>query len=313
MELAEVSAVLLGPVIRQQLLSNRLVAGSIVDHAGDGAAALFGRGRPSLKLGAAVLGALGIVLPFVQGEHRVTATAVLEPQLQRAAVVPFDGYLRSASVRAGDTVHAGQTLAVLDDRDLVLEQLKWRAERDKLIQKQRDALAKHERSDLVVVSSQIRQTDTLLALAGEKLSRSRIAAPFDGLVVSGDFSQKLGSPVSKGETLFEIAPLDSYRLVVQVDESDVRHVSVGQQGHVALAGSPGSPLPIEVSKIMPVAVADNGQNALQVEARLMEATPGLQPGMEGIAKIDAGERSLLWIWTHGVVEAARLAAWKYLP
>jgi hypothetical protein len=35
--------------------------------------------------------------------------------------------------------------------------------------------------------------------------------------------------------LFEIAPLDAYRLVVQVDERDVNDVAVGQHGHLRLA------------------------------------------------------------------------------
>ena len=313
MELAELSAALLGPVIRQQLRNHRLVAGRIADYAGDGAVAILGRGRPSLKL--AILGvlALGLFLPFAQGQHRVTAKAVLEPQLQRAAVVPFDGYIRSASVRAGDIVSEGQVLVELEDRDLVLDRLKWRAERDKLLQKQRDALAKHERTDVVVLTSQIRQAETLLSLAEEKLARTRIVAPFDGLVVSGDLSQMLGSPVNKGDTLFEIAPRESYRLIIQVDERDVRYVSVGQHGKVALAGSPGDPLPLLVSKIMPVTVAEDGRNSLQVEAHLTEAAARLQPGMEGVAKVETGQRSLLWIWTHGVADAIRLAVWKYLP
>ena len=88
----------------------------------------------------------------------------------------------------------------------------------------------------------MRQADAQLALAEEKLTRSRILAPFDGIVVSGDLSQMLGSPVEKGKTLFEIAPLNSYRLIVQVDERDVRYIAVGQGGTVALAGRPGEPV-----------------------------------------------------------------------
>ncbi|WP_162918712.1 efflux RND transporter periplasmic adaptor subunit [Taklimakanibacter deserti] len=313
MQLAEAAAVLVGPVVRQQLLTDRLVAGRIADRAGDGIAAIFGRGRPGLKLVATGLVALGLFLPFASAEHRVTAKAVLEPELQRAAVAPFDGYIRNAHVRAGDTVRRGDVLATLDDRDLVLDQMKWRAERDKLVQKQRDALAKHERTNLVVLTSQVRQAESVLSLAEDKLLRSRIVAPFDGIVVSGDLSQKHGSPVEKGDVLFEIAPLNSYRLIVHVDEHDVRYIAVGQPGKVALAGSPADALPLVVSKIMPVTTADEGSNTLRVEARLTEPGQRLQPGMEGVAKIETGQRSLLWIWTHGVVDAVRLAAWKYLP
>ena len=40
----------------------------------------------------------------------------------------------------------------------------------------------------------------------------------------------LGSPVEKGKVLFEIAPLDAYRLIVHVDERDIRYVAAGQSG-----------------------------------------------------------------------------------
>ena len=172
-------------------------------------------------------------LTFANGEHRVTAKSVLEAEVQRAAVAPFDGFVRAAPVRAGDTVKSGDLLAALDDRDLVLDRLKWRAERDKLLQKQREALAKHDRTNLVVLEPQIRQAEAQLALAEEKLARARIVAPFDGIVVSGDLSQMLGSPVEKGKTLFEIAPLDAYRLIIHVDERDVRYIAVEQRGSIA--------------------------------------------------------------------------------
>src|SRR4029434_57004 len=107
----------------------------------------------------------------------------------------------------------------------------------------REALAKHDRNSFAVLEPQIRQAESQLALAEEKLARARIIAPFDGIVVSGDLSQMLGSPVEKGKTLFEIAPLDSYRLIIQVDERDVRYIAVGQSGTPALAGTPRAPVP----------------------------------------------------------------------
>src|SRR5262249_10136626 len=157
-------------------------------------------------------------------------------------------------------VRAGDLLAELDDRDLVLDRLKWRAERDKLVQKQREALAKHDRTNLVVLESQIRQAQSQLALAEEKLARTRIMAPFDGLVVTGDLTQMLGSPVERGKTLFELAPLDSYRVIIRVGERDVRYVSVDQSGMMTLEGMPSDPLPLSLTKITPVTAAEDGRN-----------------------------------------------------
>ena len=314
LQLAEAIAALLGPIVGLQLRANRLVAGRVIDRCRRRICwRCSDRGaRVSSSARSAPLRSLSPLI-FAEGEHRVTAKSVLEAEVQRAAVAPFEGFIRAAPVRAGDTVKSGDLLAALDDRDLVLDRLKWRAERDKLVQRHRDALAKHDRSNLVVLEPQIRQAESQLALAEEKLTRARILAPFDGIVVSGDLSQMLGSPVEKGKTLFEIAPLNSYRLIVHVDERDVRYIAVGQSGTVALAGMPGEPLPLTLSKITPVTVAEEGRNSFRVEARLTELGLHLRPGMEGVAKIETGQRSIVWIWTHPVVDWLRLAAWKYLP
>ena len=313
LQLAEAISVLIGPTLALHLRVNRPLAGSIVDRVKDGVTALVGPGRPTLKLATASALVALFALMLVEGEHRVTAKSLLEAEVLRAAVAPFDGFISSAAARAGDTVRAGDLLATLDDRDLVLERTKWRAEREKLVQKQRDALAKHQRTDIVVLETQIRQAEAQLKLADEKLSRARIVAPFDGVVVSGDLSQSLGSPAEKGKTLFEIAPPDAYRVIVQVDERDVRYVAVEQNGSVAIAGVPGRPLPIILTKITPVSVTEDGQNFFRVEARLTERIADLRPGLEGVAKVVVGHRSLMWIWTHAVADFVRLAAWKYMP
>lgn len=313
LQLAEAIAALLGPIVALQMRANRWIAGRAVDSVGEGLTQLLGPRRPALKLGAIGTVALVLALAFAKAEHRVAAKSVLEAEVQRAAVSPFEGFIRAAPFRAGDTVKSGDLLVALDDRDLLLDRSKWRAERDKLQQRQRDALAKHERSSLVIVESQIRQAESQLTLAEEKLARARIVAPFDGLVVSGDLSQMLGSPVEKGKILFEIAPLNAYRLIVHVDERDMRYIASGQSGTVALAGMPWTPVPLVLSKITPVTIADEGRNSFRVEARLTEHGPHLRPGMEGVAKIETGQRSVLWIWTRTLVEWLRLAAWKYLP
>ena len=62
-----------------------------------------------------------------------------------------------------------------------------------------------------------------------------------------------------------LAPLDAYRVVVQVDERDIGHVQSGQTGALALTGMPADPLPLSVTKLTPVAVSEEGRNYFRVE------------------------------------------------
>jgi hypothetical protein len=305
---------LVGPYMALHLESNKVIAGRIVDLMGEGLIALFGARHPALKLSSLGLVVLGIVLVLAEGTHRVTAKAVLEGEVQQAAVAPFDGFIRKAPVRAGDVVRKGDLLAALDDRDLVLDRLKWRAELEKLVQKERDALAKHDRPSIIMLKAQIGQAEAQFALAEEKLSRSQLFAPFDGVVVSGDLSQMLGSPIERGKVLFETAPLNAYRLIIHVDERDIRYVSNGQVGNVALTGRPEGKVSLAISKMTPVTTPEEGRNTFRVEASIVDGGDGsLRPGMEGVAKIEAGSRSLIWIWTHTLFDWVRLTAWKYIP
>ena len=57
-------------------------------------------------------------LALATGEHRVSAKSVTEGLVQRAAVAPFDGFIQSAPMRAGDQVREGEVLASLNDGDL---------------------------------------------------------------------------------------------------------------------------------------------------------------------------------------------------
>jgi multidrug efflux pump subunit AcrA (membrane-fusion protein) len=113
--------------------------------------------------------------------------------------------------------------------------------------------------------------------------------------------------------LFEIAPLDAYRLVVQVDERDISDVVVGQRGHLRLASTPFVPVPFTVEKIVPVATARDGRNFFRVEARLEHSPDRLRPGMEGVAKIDVDRRRVAAIWTRSALDWARLTLWTWLP
>jgi RND family efflux transporter MFP subunit len=313
MAMCETVAGLVGPILDLQHDNGRLISGRAVQSIHDGTRALLGPRRPTLKLAAIAVVAVTAVLAVVSGEHTVSAKSVTEGAVQRAIVAPYDGYVQSAPARAGDRVRAGDLLAKLNDKDLVLDQLKASSDRDRLLQKYRDALAKHDRPEMTALAVQVRQSEAQLALADEKLAKSRISAPFDGIVVSGDLSQNLGSPVERGKLLFEIAPLDQYRVVLQVDERDIGYVSVGQKGRLALAGLPARPLSLTVTKVTPVAAAEEGRNFFRVEAHLDDESVTLRPGMEGVGKIDVGQTSLVWIWTHSLFEWAWLTAWKWMP
>jgi RND family efflux transporter MFP subunit len=306
-------AALVGPVLEAKKEEDRWIGHKAWIAGRTQLAHLFGSGHSGLKLAALLLVAVSVFLVFAKGTYRVTADAALEGIVQRVVTAPMEGYVTESRFRAGDVVQEGAVLALLDDKELKLERLKWQSQREQRLREYSKALAAHDRAQVRVFGAQIEQAEAQMALLDQQLGRTKLLAPFDGLVVTGDFSQSLGSPVSRGEVMFEVAPLDGYRIILEVDERDISQLGVGQRGELALAGTPGETLPFTVDKITPVSSTEEGRNYFRVEAMLDEATEALRPGMEGVAKVSIDERKLAWIWTHKLIAWARLWLWSWWP
>jgi multidrug resistance efflux pump len=312
--LCEHTASLLGPLLDVKRKDDRWLLAKAVDSGGSLLKKLFGPRHVGLKLGVLTVVALALFFTYAEGDFRVTADARLEGTVQRAIAVPTAGYLVDSDVRAGDIVKQGDLLFSLDDRDLRLERLKWASQKLQSKREHSEAVAKHDRAKARILSAQMEQADAEIALLDEELKRTRVTAPFDSFIVAGDLSQSLGSPVERGDVMFELAPLDSYRIILKVDERDIDDVLVDQTGLLALTSAPEDSMPITVEKITPLATAEEGRNYFSVEARLDGAiTPLLRPGMEGVGKIDVDQRKLIWIWTHKIVHWFRMFFWTWWP
>jgi biotin carboxyl carrier protein len=256
----------------------------------------------------AVIVLLAVPLPW-----RVSAPARLEGSVQRAVVAATDGFLQQANVRPGDRVQQGQVLAQLSSQDLELERKRRQSELSQHENALRAAEARNDRTQMVISQSRAAEAQALLSLAEGQLERSQLAAPFDGIVIRGDLAQNLGAPVQKGEVLLVLAPSDSFRLIVEVDESDIAAVRPGQHGQLALAARPEEPLRFTTRRIVPVATTADGRNYFEVEATPDQAQANLRPGLSGVAKIEVGEKPLAWLLLHRFATWLRLAVWTLSP
>lgn len=312
-ELIRTIAALAGPILNTKRREDRPLLVKAGEKAAETMGRLFGPRHLALKFGGLLLCILAAVLWFAEGMYRVKAPTVLEGLVQRSVCAPFSGYITEATARPGDIVQAGSVLCLLDDRDLRLEQAKWAAQREQLMKEHRGAMAKFDLPQVRIMEAKVNQAQAELALVEEQLARARITAPFTGVVMSGDLSQSLGAPVERGQVLFEVAPLESYRVIVEVDERDIGDIEVGQEGRLALPSLPDELFPLAISTVTPVLTAREGRNYFRVEARVLKVSGRLRPGMEGVGKIDIGRRRLIWIWTHEMVYWARLKLWALLP
>ena len=312
-ELCEYAALLVGPVLDVKRKEDRWLAQKAADSIALRVRHLLGPKHVALKISVALTVLVVLFFAFAEGDYRITADSALEGTVQRAVTAALPGFILEARARAGDVVRDGDLIARLDDRDIQLERVKLVSQRAQREGEYSQALAGHERARVQVLQAQLAQVNAQIALAEEQLTRTRLRAPFDAVIVKGDLTQSLGAPVERGAVLFELAPLDAYRIIMKVDERDISDVKVGQLGELVLTSMPQDVIPMEVKKITPVSVVDQGRNYFRVEAVAKAASLKLRPGMEGVAKIEVEQRNLFWIFTHKLVHWFRMWAWGWWP
>lgn len=308
----EAIAGLLGGAIEQKQKAQRGYFRKFLDDGQSILRKLFGSQHLTWKVGT-ILAIAAIASMFIPMTYRVNAKTLIEGSTQRTVAAPFQGYLASANISAGDTVEQGAVIATLDAKDYVVEAQKSESETKQYKRKLREAMAQQALSDIQVLNTQLAQAKAQYQLSQEKIKRSTIKSPIDGVVISGDWSQQIGSPIEQGKELFRIAPLDSYRIILQIEEADMRFVRVGQKGTLLITGIAHEPVDFTLTKITPVASSYEGSNVFRAEAQLDEMLPNLRPGMEGVGKVTTEKHSIGWVLTHGLVDWLRLSLWNWMP
>lgn len=291
--------------------NDRWIFTKIVDSLREQVVKVAGPGHLLLKFILVLLVAMVLFFSKATTIYRLSADATLKGALLRAVVAPYEGYIDTAMVRAGDSVRKGQSLLTLDVRDFHLEQLRWRSQVEKLKRQQQEALAGHDRAALNVITAQLQQAEAQLQMVEMLLQRADIKAPFDGIIVSGDLSQRLGGAVTKGELLFEVSPMNEYRIDLKIRESRISDVKVGQHGRLYLSAIPNKAYPITIIRITPETKSEGGASYFIVEAELENNDRILQIGMEGVAKIEINRRKIISVWTRDLLDWLRLKFWSW--
>ena len=249
---------------------------------------------------------LSLLVPF---SYRVSATFIVRPDSLAHMPAPFEGFIAKAGVRPGDLVVAGQTLLALDDRDLSIQQAETRAGIRRHGAEAELAEADGELAELRVARAQKNQAQARLDFFEYQLTRAEVKAPFDGVVVQGDLRERIGAPVKQGEVLLQVSKLDGLYVEIRLPERDIDLIGASRSGQVVFSSRPDLQFPFTVEMISPAAQADGEGNAFTLRARLEEDADWLRPGMSGIARLNAGDRTLAWRATHRIIDFIRMRLW----
>jgi multidrug resistance efflux pump len=304
--------------------TDRWVGGRMAASIRKGAAFAVGNKHTWIKL--LVIGLFGLILfvTFYKGDNNAEGSFQFEATVQQALVAPFEGKIESVTVKPDDLVKKGDVLVTLETQDLKDKLRKAHTDLDGSVVDASNALAKShdDRSKLAdykIALSQQEKAKAEIALLEQEINDASIKSPIDGKVVSEkDWTREYRPYVKVGDVIFEVAPVDKMRAMIDVPEGEIAEVAVGNVGELATEGYPDKTIHFKVDRIYPVAAQADQTNVFKVEVTLdptdIKTYGGfrwISPGVKGQAKIFLDKRPLCQIWTQKLVNWVRMKLWLW--
>ncbi len=250
------------------------------------------------------------VLAPTTAEDTIEATGTVEA-VDTAELRPeVAGLVEAVLFEDGDTVRRGQVLVRLRAADAEAAVTEARA---------RAALAKLERdrrSGLVpggnVAQAELDRADAEVSLAAadvaraeEGLRRTRLVAPFDGVVGRRDVAP--GERIDPTRAITRVEGLDRLVVEVALPEAALATMAVGLPATVRIDALPDRSFTGAVSYVAPRVRADT--RTVDVRVALTEPGPTLRPGMTGAVRVVTRSRAdAVGVPTQAVIRSAQGAA-----
>jgi len=244
----------------------------------------------------------------------ITASGELEA-FRKVNVSPKrQGVLEKLFVEEGDSVQAGQALALMDSGDLNdrLEELqaqvrsaKAQLNRSQSELQRRGALIRQggislddynsARSTYLVDKATVEAAQQRLAQRMKELGDLTVRAPFAGVVTArfadpGAFvTPTTSASASAGASSSSIVELaQGLEAVAKVPESDIGRIQAGQSAAVRVDSFPDRRFPARVRQIAPRAEKLNNVTSFEVKLQLIDPPPELRIGMTADIDFNTG-------------------------
>jgi membrane fusion protein, multidrug efflux system len=231
--------------------------------------------------------AAGFAIPVAAGpvkidtvERMIRAVGSLRSDESVIISPEISGRLEQIPVKEGERISAGTLIAVLDS-DIYEADLADAKARLTLSQ------ANHERAKslrqtgagtvraLDEAVAQLLRDQAAVQLAQARLDKTRITAPFDGVL--GMRQVSAGSYLDPGDPIINLEAIDTLKVDFRIAEIYLEAVRVGQSIEIELDALPGRTYAGEVYAIDPL--VDTAGRSIVIRARLPNRDGALRPGL----------------------------------
>jgi putative peptide zinc metalloprotease protein len=255
---------------------------------------------PGRSLTTAIVAGLLLVLPL--WHDSVSGRFILEPAQSAIIRARVPGTITELSIKEGQHVAAGESLAALRNFSL---QSKWEESGANLAlasaKMNSDGL--HYSNYGLALKDHDRSAEEFQDLSAEE-SQLRIVSPISGTVLTPHPGDRLGGYLAEGSELVEIADVSKLRARIYISEYDFPKIETAAPARVQVNGIIGKwntqtvaiaartseldPRLIEMDKLKGL----NPPHFYQVDLYIQNSEGKLRPGMTGVARLYGRRRSL---------------------
>ena len=211
------------------------------------------------------------------------------------------GTVNQVNVRLGDRVNSGQILARVNsaemagfDKEAVSASAEMRSADRSL--KQAEQLytsglssakeLEEAKNEYQIKKAELKRADAVLKLnGGSKNGSYSIKSPINGFVIEKNVTENMQLRSDNNKNLFTIADLSSVWAMINIYESDISRVQMGNEVNLSTLSYPDQVFKGRIDKIYSLV----DQDSKVMHARVVIANPGflLKPGMLGTVKVSA--------------------------
>jgi RND family efflux transporter MFP subunit len=237
---------------------------------------------------------------------RVDGPATVAPGRAARVGAEVEGVVKLVTVKEGDRVRQGAVMGALEDWDYRSALAAARAKRETAITLMNRALAANDGTEAGIQQAQADYWTAEVARAEERLDRTLVHSPIEGVVATPHLENLVGRKLKVGETFADIVDNSQALVDLTIDQTDIGLVAAGQKARVKLDSFPSRTFQGEVVVISPLGRLERDTSIFY--ARIAVSNPGstLRAGMQGRGKVSTGwhpagkvffRQPVMWFWS----------------
>ena len=217
----------------------------------------------------------------------VDAFGQVRPNRESLLTFASSGILEKIEVEEGQEVEKGKVLA----------RLKNAQQESQLLQ----AENAYKRAKVDASPSELKERELAYQAALENYEKTLMKAPFAGEVA--EILAYEGDSVSGSSEIIYLVNRDKIYVDVNIDEVDIKEISLGQQAEITFDAYPELKLSALIDSISPLATGMGGITVVEVTLQLIQSDPRIMSGFSAEVEITVEEvRNVVRVPTEAVAE-----------